>query len=79
MRKLLFILFLIIHSTLHAQLDTNFVADYKARLVVSVYQALRSHELDITQTSVADTNAFSSLTRLSYSSEKLQLRDMGKR
>ena len=44
-----------------SQLDSNYVADYKSRLVLNVYQALRSHELDITQTSMLDGNGFSSL------------------
>jgi len=59
--RILIVIFTLLTLRLSAQLDSNYVADYKARLVVSVYQALRSHELDITQTSVADPNAFSSL------------------
>jgi hypothetical protein len=59
--RILIVICTLLTLRLSAQLDSNYVADYKARLVVSVYQALRSHELDITQTSVADPNAFSSL------------------
>ncbi len=55
----LFCVFLCFQST--AQLDTNYVANYKDRLVISTFQAYRYYDLALEQAIETDSNGFSGI------------------